>query len=128
MSEVVKCRRCRKLFRYLVRGYCADCLEARERDYETVRDYLREHPSARLPGVAEDTGVEAATIMEFVTEGRLEFSSLSSDMNAEKERRQKLAEQLAGKAPAGPPKPASGTLPSAPSSTGPRHGMATRRY
>ena len=125
MSNVVTCSRCGRLYRNLLRGHCADCLEARERDYETVRDHLRENPHARLGSAAEDTGVDSKLIMEFVQEGRLELGSVSDDVRSEQERRQRLAEQLASgaRATTSAAAPARGSSPSDSSTIG----MATRR-
>lgn len=126
MSDVVVCNGCGRLFRTLVRGRCGECLERLEHDYETVRDYLRENPSARLRGTAEATGVHPNTIMEFVNDGRLEFAQVATDVRADEDRRRRIAESL-GREVARQSAPA-GAAPSRPSpALEDVHGMATRR-
>ena len=75
MSPVEQCRSCGRLFPYLARGWCSDCLETKEREFRAVRDYLRDKPGSPIPLVAADTGVEEERIVEFIREGRLEFNS-----------------------------------------------------
>ena len=121
MSDIVTCTGCGGIFRGLLRGRCAECVEQRERDYEVVRDHLREHPSERLAATADATGVKTTTIEEFVADGRLQFADGEGGADAERERRTALAEQLAARAqrsaqPEAPPRGPS-----------PAHGMATRK-
>jgi len=54
------------------RDICDRCRQKEEDDFLTVRDYLRTHPGATIPEVAEKTEVLEATIQHFINSGRLE--------------------------------------------------------
>jgi hypothetical protein len=79
MSPVEQCRACGRLFPFLARGWCADCLETKEREFRAVRDHLRTHPGTSIPRLASETGVEEERIVDFVREGRLELSAPGGD-------------------------------------------------
>jgi methionyl-tRNA synthetase len=84
MTTVVKCRECGGLFPFLPRGVCVDCLDQIERDYQTVRSYLRDNPGARVFQVAEATEVEEGRIQQFIADGRIELAtSGSGDLTCE---------------------------------------------
>jgi predicted amidophosphoribosyltransferase len=72
MTRIATCEECGRLFPFLARGICGDCLERLERDFRAVRDHLREQPRARIPEVARATGVAEEVIYRFLREGRLE--------------------------------------------------------
>jgi len=78
MSTVVRCQECGGLFSFLPRGVCADCLDQIERDFQTVRDYLRENPKALVFQVAEATEVDEARIQGFIDDGRIELAASGS--------------------------------------------------
>ena len=73
MRPIESCKGCGQLFGFLPRGYCADCLDAREEQFATVKEWLFEHRGASIAAASEATGVPDATIMSFIREGRLEF-------------------------------------------------------
>lgn len=73
MSPVERCSVCGGLFPFLPRGVCAGCLEARERAFAGVREWLQDNRGASILAASEATGVDEATILSFVREGRLEF-------------------------------------------------------
>ncbi|MDA8233875.1 MAG: hypothetical protein M0Z31_03530 [Clostridia bacterium] len=68
---VKNCVKCGKLFMYVNRSVCPECVEKEEQDYNKVRDYLREHPGAQVEEIGRETGVEENLIMRFLREGRL---------------------------------------------------------
>ena len=57
--ELRNCRRCGFLFRF--KGYyvCPNCQALDERDFQVVKEYLRNHPRASTVEVSKDTGVDA---------------------------------------------------------------------
>ncbi|WP_217915126.1 hypothetical protein [Miltoncostaea marina] len=73
MRPIESCKGCGQLFGFLPRGYCADCLDAREEQFAVVKEWLFEHRGASISAAGEATGVPDATIMSFIREGRLEF-------------------------------------------------------
>jgi len=66
------CRECGKLFNKIAVVICPDCVDKIERDFETVYSYLKEHDTAHIDKISEDTGVEKKWIMKFLAEGRFE--------------------------------------------------------
>ncbi|MFN8109594.1 MAG: hypothetical protein U0Y82_07075 [Thermoleophilia bacterium] len=69
--SVEACRECGRLFPYLPRGVCGECLEAREKQFDTVRQWLRKNRAATARLVAEATEVPIERIHQWVSEGRL---------------------------------------------------------
>jgi hypothetical protein len=98
MSPIEACRRCGRLVPYMPRGICRDCLEAREEQFETVREWLRENPGASISRAAEATGVEETVIAGFINEGRLQFvasAEAAAEAREQDLRRARIAAQVA---------------------------------
>lgn len=51
---------------------CQGCLDAQERDWKLVRDFVKSNPGIHLDRVVEATEVPAQRIREFITAGLLE--------------------------------------------------------
>lgn len=68
---IAKCPRCKKLFEKTETSVCCKCLPDEERDYETVREYVGEHPSCSAHEVAEKTGVDEDCVLRMIDEGRI---------------------------------------------------------
>lgn len=119
MTAVQSCKGCGKLFSFLPRGLCADCIDVREERFQTVREWLRDNRGASVIAACQATGVEERLVAEFIREGRLEFSGPTEsarDLQAREALRAKLvAEMTAAQADR-----------TAPTST-PRRGMNVRR-
>ena len=85
--DVRNCRRCGKVFTFRGMPVCNDCFEADEKDFETVKDYLLEHPGASTMEVSTQTDIDVKTITRFLREGRLEAEGIvvsDSDLCCEK--------------------------------------------
>ena len=84
--NVRNCRRCRRLFNYVVGPiYCPACREEMEKEYQTVRKYIQEHPHVDIRTVSEECNVDSGQIRQWVREERLEFSDDSTvGLNCEK--------------------------------------------
>jgi hypothetical protein len=98
VSPVEACRGCSRLYPYLPRGLCSDCLDRRERDFQAVKEWLRENPRSSMHAVAEATDVDEALIAQFVREGRLELvgsGPSAQELREEEERRARLVRQIA---------------------------------
>jgi len=122
VSPVEACRGCAKLYPFLPRGLCADCLDQRELDFQTVKEWLRENPRSSIHAAGQATGVEAARIAEFVREGRLELVGTgpsARELREEEERRARLLREIASS-------PTLGTSVAAHDAPDPRAGMRTR--
>jgi len=73
VTPVESCTGCGMLFGFLPRGYCSDCLDARDEAFRTVREWLFDNSGASIGEASKATGVEDALIMSFIREGRLEL-------------------------------------------------------
>jgi predicted nucleic acid-binding Zn-ribbon protein len=77
--SVERCSECGGLFAHLPRGVCTGCLDRRENDFRTVRDWLRAHRGAGIPEASAATGVDEGVIVRFIREGRIEIVDPSSE-------------------------------------------------
>lgn len=97
-TNVEQCRSCKKLFPFLARGVCGDCIKKTEDEFERVRDYLRENDGAPISQISEETDVSERSIIGWMNEGRLErhgTSRLSAEEEAEQqEARKRLLEGM----------------------------------
>lgn len=100
-TNVEQCRSCRKLFPFLARGICGECITTTEDEFERVRDYLRENDGASISQISEGTDVSERSIVGWMNEGRLERHG-TSRLSAEEEAEQQEARKrlLAGMADA----------------------------
>lgn len=71
--DMRNCRRCGKLFVYTGMPICRDCIEQDEADFQTVKQYIYEHPLCSLAEVSSETDVAVKKITRFLKEGRLEI-------------------------------------------------------
>ncbi|NPV91566.1 MAG: flagellar protein [Firmicutes bacterium] len=65
------CPVCGSLFRYVSRYMCPACIEAEEKEFVTVRQYVRDHEGATISAVSEATGISEEKIIRFLKDGRL---------------------------------------------------------
>lgn len=66
------CKKCGKIYQYDgVHKICLECRRKEEKDFEKVKEFLRENPSSSINKVSEETGVEKKTIIEFIKNDRL---------------------------------------------------------
>ena len=73
--ELRNCPECGKLFVYVHRNLCPDCLKKDEEDFGKVREYINNNPRATIEEVAENTEVSVKQILEYLKEGRLILQS-----------------------------------------------------
>lgn len=69
--DIRNCPQCGRIFQYMGKNLCADCLKEEDAVFERVRRHLHDHEGASVDEVAEATGVEPKKIMRFLREGRL---------------------------------------------------------
>lgn len=73
--NVRNCRKCGKLYNHTGRGFvCPACLEESEKQFQTVKEYIRENTGAGIHEVAEACEVDVAQIRQWVREERLAFA------------------------------------------------------
>lgn len=78
MAELRNCPECDRLFAYVGRNLCPQCIEKEEEEFRVVRNYVRDHPGATVFDTAEATGVDEEKILRFLREGRLISRGLQS--------------------------------------------------
>ena len=69
------CRKCKRLFTYPGFGskYCPDCRKIDEENRDKVKEYLREHGTANMVEISENTGVSTHDINQYLRDGMLEI-------------------------------------------------------
>ncbi len=75
-AQLQSCLRCGKMFLYAGTGkcICPKCTAEDEEQFNCVKDYIYNHPSASIKEVAEHTDVRVARIKSYLKEGRLIIS------------------------------------------------------
>ena len=101
---LARCPRTGKLFNNEDGPVHPDALEAEEADYETVREYLRNHPNATEEEVAKNTEVPYDCLERMVRQGMLQMLT-AQELEQQKKRmldqhslarlNQSFAEQIA---------------------------------
>jgi flagellar operon protein (TIGR03826 family) len=66
------CEECNRVFSHPSRGLCPECYEKAQKDFDAVRNYLKENPGATVVEVARETEVDVDLIYEYSQEGRLD--------------------------------------------------------
>ncbi len=84
LDNVRKCKECGKLFNFIGRPICPDCLKRMDDEFQSVRKYIYDNPNAGIEEVSEETEVSVKTIMRFLREGRLQLRSASGALLCEK--------------------------------------------
>ncbi len=69
--DIRNCPQCGRIFQYMGRNLCSVCTDAEEKEFERVRDYLRDHEGSTVDEVAEATETDPKRIMHFLRQGRL---------------------------------------------------------
>jgi len=74
---LANCSECGRLYPALQPGLCPDCRQQEEAEFDQVRRYLQDHPSADVADVAAGTGVSERRILHFLRTGRLRLQGTS---------------------------------------------------
>jgi len=69
--ELKNCPRCGSLFASTGKHLCPACLAEEDKEFETLRTFLKDNPRASLEEAAEVTGVKPERILRFLREGRI---------------------------------------------------------
>lgn len=76
--NVKNCRKCGKIFNYIGGlPICPTCREAADKQFQDVKEYIREHKGSSVAEVAEACEVDEAQIRQWVREERLVFDTES---------------------------------------------------
>ncbi|SFR64608.1 hypothetical protein [Anaeromicropila populeti] len=73
INNISTCARCGKLFQYSGIGLniCQKCKEIDEKEFNLVKEYIYDNPSATVKDTVLNTGVSVRRIRSFLREGRL---------------------------------------------------------
>jgi len=74
------CKSCGKLFDYTGNPLCPECVKKDEEDFEKVKEYLEDNPTANVNNISEETEVSVKRITRFLKEGRLECKSVENSL------------------------------------------------
>ena len=81
---VSNCARCGKIFNYVTgQRICESCRKELEKDFQKVKDYIRNNPNKGIREVADECEVSEKQIKNWVREERLEFSKGAGVLNCE---------------------------------------------
>ncbi len=79
MSKLKFCKICGKRFEAEIESeICAHCFEQDEKVFSRIRDYVREHPGAKIFEVSTVLNVSIQRIKRYLREDRLEILEKSS--------------------------------------------------
>ena len=67
------CPVCGGLFLFRGKNLCPACIEKEENDFQVLRKFLEENPSATVEEITQETGIEVKKILQFLKEGRLVY-------------------------------------------------------
>jgi uncharacterized Zn finger protein (UPF0148 family) len=72
LMPAMNCRACGTPFQGGINDHlCPPCREKEVEMFQKVRDYIREHPAAKVDEIAEGTEVDERVILRFINQGRL---------------------------------------------------------
>lgn len=69
--ELLNCTRCGALITSSGTAICAECVAKEQNDFEQIRAYMRNNPTASVLDISVATGLSLRRIKEFVRQGRL---------------------------------------------------------
>lgn len=69
--DLINCSICGKMILKNQHGMCPECSESEFKLFSKVREYVYEHPQAKIPEVSSATGVPYEKLFQYVREGRL---------------------------------------------------------
>ena len=73
--NVRNCKKCGKIFNYIGGlPICPACKEEEEKKFETVKEYIGDHPRADIPEISKECEVETQQINQWIREERLTFT------------------------------------------------------
>ena len=75
--DVRNCRQCGKMFNYIGRPYCENCMMALEDKFQEVKKFIQDNPGANISVVAEEMDVSLKQLRKWVREERLSFADSS---------------------------------------------------
>jgi hypothetical protein len=81
--KLTNCRYCGKLYQSLGGKICPDCRKKDQEQYQAVKEYLQEFPTAPVYKVSSETNVPVKRIYQYVREGKLAILTPDSEFCVE---------------------------------------------
>lgn len=78
--DVRNCKKCGKIYKYDGFNMCLKCRQEEEEEFKKVREYIYDNPSATIPIISEDTGVNTKKILRYLREGRLAIKNNNNNL------------------------------------------------
>jgi RNA polymerase subunit RPABC4/transcription elongation factor Spt4 len=69
--SIRNCPECGRIFEFVFKNLCPECIQREDKESEAVVDYLKDNPGARIPEISEATGISADKITKMLKNGRL---------------------------------------------------------
>lgn len=69
--NVKKCKNCGRIFQFIGKDICPECVQVNDDYFLAIRDYLDDNPNARIPEISEDLDIDEKFIFEFIKSGRI---------------------------------------------------------
>ena len=69
--SIRNCPECGKLFEFLFKNLCPDCINKEDGEFEAIVAYLRENPGVGISEISEATGIGVNRIVKMLKSGRL---------------------------------------------------------
>lgn len=76
--DIRNCKNCGRLFNYIGKNLCPECLKAKNDEFTVVKEYVRNNPAAGIAEVSEATEVSVKQIREWIREERLILTEASA--------------------------------------------------
>ena len=71
--DVRNCPQCGRIYKFTGRALCPKCVQEDEKEFELVKQYLREHPGASIAEISEETEIEEQKVISYLRDGRLQL-------------------------------------------------------
>ncbi len=84
-SNIESCQKCRRFFNYIGGDkLCPACKEEMEKEFQKVKEFIREHKGCNMVEVAELCEVSEKQIKEWIRQERLILTEPMGDITCEK--------------------------------------------
>jgi flagellar operon protein (TIGR03826 family) len=83
-ASLRNCPECGRIFGYLGRNLCPECIDKEEKEFQAVRKYVRDHPGSGVFDVAEAIDIDEEKILQFLRDGRLQSRGFQGTLECER--------------------------------------------
>jgi predicted amidophosphoribosyltransferase len=69
--SIRNCPECGRIFEFVFKNLCPECIQKEDNESGAVVDYLQNNPGVGIPEISEATGINADKIIKMLKSGRL---------------------------------------------------------